>query len=323
MTTLQDRPTLGGQALPQLPVNRPAGVWRRLRRASPFALIYSAAILIFYTIIFIIPFGTGIWLAFQNWDFITTPKFVGLRNFSKAFTDPYFWQALEKTVLFSVVEIAVGLTLAMLFALALSQILGKWQNFYLSLYYLPVITPLVVSIYLWRWLYRPTGGAINTMLDSVGLPAQPFLASPQQALWAITLVIIWANLGTGIVLFLAGINDVPESLFEAARLDGAGFWQSFLPHHPASYSPRTRLPDGCQCNRHGADVRALLSYTGSGLQHSHAGALHLRVGLPRPQSGLWRGRLADHIHDAVGRDRLPTPPLANPMGTLITDGRNR
>ena len=201
---------------------------RRLRRASPFALIYSAAILIFYTIIFIIPFGTGIWLAFQNWDFITTPKFVGLRNFSKAFTDPYFWQALEKTVLFSVVEIAVGLTLAMLFALALSQILGKWQNFYLSLYYLPVITPLVVSIYLWRWLYRPTGGAINTMLDSVGLPAQPFLASPQQALWAITLVIIWAYLGTGIVLFLAGINDVPESLFEAARLDGAGFWQSFF-----------------------------------------------------------------------------------------------
>ena len=108
MTTLQDRPTLGGQALPQLPVNRPAGVWRRLRRASPFALIYSAAILIFYTIIFIIPFGTGIWLAFQNWDFITTPKFVGLRNFSKAFTDPYFWQALEKTVLFSVVEIAMS-----------------------------------------------------------------------------------------------------------------------------------------------------------------------------------------------------------------------
>ena len=164
--------------LPHLPANRPAGVWRRFRRASPFALIYSAAILIFYTIIFIIPFGTGIWLAFQNWDFITTPKFVGLRNFSKAFTDPYFWQALEKTVLFSVVEIAVGLTLAMLFALALSQILGKWQNFYLSLYYLPVITPLVVSIYLWRWLYRPTGGAINTMLEQRGPARATFPGQP-------------------------------------------------------------------------------------------------------------------------------------------------
>ncbi|MCY3903024.1 MAG: sugar ABC transporter permease [Caldilineaceae bacterium] len=228
MTTLQDHPVSGGQTLPQLPVARRDSVWRRFRRASPFALVYSAAILIFYTIIFIIPFGTGIWLAFQNWDFITNPKFVGLRNFTKAFTDQYFWQALEKTVLFSVVEISLGLTIALLFALALSQILGKWRNIYLSLYYLPVITPLVVSLYLWRWLYRPTGGAFNTLLSSVGLPEQPFLASPQQALWAITAVIIWAHLGTGIVLFLAGINDVPESLFEAARLDGAGFWQSFF-----------------------------------------------------------------------------------------------
>ena len=228
MTTLQDHPASGGQTLPQLPVSSQASLWRRFRRASPFALIYSAAILIFYTIIFIIPFGTGIWLAFQNWDFITTPKFVGLRNFGRAFTDQYFWWALQKTLLFSVVEIALGLTLALLFALALSQILGKWQNIYLSLYYLPVITPLVVSLYLWRWLYRPTGGAFNTLLSSVGLPEQPFLASPQQALWAITAVIIWAHLGTGIVLFLAGINDVPESLFEAARLDGAGFWQSFF-----------------------------------------------------------------------------------------------
>ena len=228
MTTLQDNPVSGGQTLPQLPVARRDSVWRRFRRASPFALVYSAAILIFYTIIFIIPFGTGIWLAFQNWDFITNPKFVGLRNFTKAFTDQYFWQALEKTVLFSVVEISLGLTIALLFALALSQILGKWRNIYLSLYYLPVITPLVVSLYLWRWLYRPTGGAFNTLLSSVGLPEQPFLASPQQALWAITAVIIWAHLGTGIVLFLAGINDVPESLFEAARLDGAGFWQSFF-----------------------------------------------------------------------------------------------
>ena len=228
MTTLQDHPVSGGQTLPQLPASSPASLWRRFRRASPFALIYSVAILIFYTIIFIIPFGTGIWLAFQNWDFITTPKFVGLRNFGRAFTDQYFWWALQKTLLFSVVEIALGLSLALLFALALSQILGKWQNIYLSLYYLPVITPLVVSLYLWRWLYRPTGGAFNTLLSSLGLPEQPFLASPQQALWAITAVIIWAHLGTGIVLFLAGINDVPESLFEAARLDGAGFWQSFF-----------------------------------------------------------------------------------------------
>lgn len=203
------------------------GLLARFRRASPFALIYAGAILIFYTAIFIIPFGTGIWLAFQNWDFITTPKFVGLRNFTKAITDEYFWLALKTTILFSVVEIAAGVGIALLLALALSYMRGRWQHIFLALYYLPVITPLVVSIYLWRWLYRPTGGAFNAMLSTVGLPEQPFLASPDQALWAITVVIIWANLGTGAVLFLAGMNDVPESLYEAARLDGAGFWQMF------------------------------------------------------------------------------------------------
>lgn len=203
-------------------------LWRRFRRASPFALLYAAAILIFYTVIFIIPFFTGIWLAFQNWDFLTQPKFVGVRNFAKALSDEYFWLALQKTVLFSVVEISIGVAVALLLALALSYMRGKWQNIYLSLYYLPVITPTVVSIYLWSWLYRPTGGALNSLLSTIGLPPQPFLASPQQALWAITTVVIWAHLGTGIVLFLAGMNDVPESLYEAARLDGAGFWQMFF-----------------------------------------------------------------------------------------------
>ena len=173
MTTLQDRPTLGGQAFNR---NCPStaqpgcGGDSKAARQSLRTNLFRRHPDFLYDYL-----HHPVWhrnlAGFQNWDFITTPKFVGLRNFSKAFTDPYFWQALEKTVLFSVVEIAVGLTLAMLFALALSQILGKWQNFYLSLYYLPVITPLVVSIYLWRWLYRPTGGAINTMLDSVGLPA--------------------------------------------------------------------------------------------------------------------------------------------------------
>jgi multiple sugar transport system permease protein len=204
------------------------GLLWRFRRASPLALIYAGAITIFYLTIFIIPFGTAIWLAFQNWDFLTTPKFVGLRNFAKALSDEYFWQALKTTALFSVVEISLGVGLALLLALALSQLLGRTRNLFLSLYYLPVITPAVVAIYLWSWLYRPTGGAFNTFLESIGLPAQPFLASPQQALWCITAMVIWANVGGAAVILLAGMNDVPESLYEAARLDGAGFWAVFF-----------------------------------------------------------------------------------------------
>ncbi|MEZ4865953.1 MAG: sugar ABC transporter permease [Caldilineaceae bacterium] len=217
----------GGQIIHRAVTKSRQGLWWRWRRASPLALLYAAVVLIFYATIFVIPFGTAIWLAFQNWDFLTEPKFVGLRNFIKAFSDNYFWQAFKISLLFSAVEIALGVGFALLLALALSHVRNKPQRFFLVIYYLPVVTPTVASIYLWRWLYRPTGGTLNALLATFGLPEQPFLASPTQALWCITAMVIWANVGGAAVILLAGMNDVPESLYEAARLDGAGFWQMF------------------------------------------------------------------------------------------------
>jgi len=209
-------------------VSRKRGLRWRLRRYSLLGSVYGAAVTIFYTLFFLIPFGTAIWLSFQNWDFLTDPRFVGTRNFAKALRDDYFWSALKVTLTFSVVEISVGVSLALLLALMLDQMKGRWQNLFLSLYYLPVITPGVVSIYLWRWMYRPTGGAFNTVLASFGLPQQQFLNSNSQALWAITAFVIWANVGGAAVILLAGMNDVPQHLYEAARLDGAGFWRVFF-----------------------------------------------------------------------------------------------
>ena len=210
-------------------------IWRLQsnRRISPLALFTVLCLVVFYGIIFVVPFIASIWIAFQNWDFIVTPKFVGARNFDHALHDPYFWQALRVTVLFSVVEIASGTTLALLLAILLSRLWEHLQRLYLGLIYLPVITPTVVSILLWRWLYQPNGGALNTVLHSLGLPEQPFLNSPDQALWCITAMVVWQFLGSGVIIFLAGINDIPQHLFEAAKLDGAGFaqqvWHLILP----------------------------------------------------------------------------------------------
>jgi ABC-type sugar transport system permease subunit len=212
-----------------LPANQERkGIIGQFRHSSPLGLIYAAAVIIFYSAIFVIPFGTAIWLSLQNWDFLTRPRFVGLRNFEKLLGDQYFWGALKTTVLFSVVEISLGVGLALLLALMLDHLRGKWGNLFLSLYYLPVITPIVVVVYLWSWLYRPTGGAFNTALAALGLPPQPFLASTEQALWAITAMVIWANVGGAAVILLAGMKDVPQSLYDAAKIDGAGFWQMFF-----------------------------------------------------------------------------------------------
>jgi multiple sugar transport system permease protein len=199
---------------------------RRWQKASPLALIVALCLILFYSVIFVIPFAVSIWLSFQNWDFIVNPVFVGLANYRQALTDPDFLHALRVTVEFSVAEITIAVTLALLVALPLSRLKGAPQQVLLLAYYLPVIMPAVVSILLWRWLlYLPSGGVLNALLESLGLPAQPFLNSPSQALWCIIVMVVWSYLGNIIVLNLAGINDVPESLLEAARLDGASFVQ--------------------------------------------------------------------------------------------------
>ena len=211
-----------------LPVSGSPRTWWRRRGYSALGTVYGAFVVLFYLVFLLLPFGTAIWLSFHNWDFLTNPKYVGTRNFAKAVSDNYFWQALKVTATFSVFEIAIGVSLALLLALMLNQMKGKWQNLFLSLYYVPVVTPGVVSIYLWRWLYRPTGGAFNTFLASLHLPEQQFLNSPTQALWCIIAFVVWANVGGAAVILLAGMNDVPEHLYEAAKLDGAGFWRQFF-----------------------------------------------------------------------------------------------
>ncbi len=205
-----------------------ARVLHALRHASPLGMLFAIAIFAFYSLVFVIPFVTAIWLSFQNWDYLTTPIFVGSRNYRELIADAYFWQALRTTLLFSVVEISTGVWLALLLSLMLDHLTRRWSRLFLALYYLPVITPIVVSVYLWRWLYRPTGGAFNLLLGSVGLPEQPFLASTQQALWAITAMVVWANVGGVAVILLAGMKDVPLSLYDAAQIDGAGFWRVFF-----------------------------------------------------------------------------------------------
>jgi ABC-type sugar transport system permease subunit len=188
-------------------------------------VVTALFLLAYYTVIFVVPFGRAIWLSFQNWDFIVDPVYVGSRNYRHALNDDYFWKAFRVTVTFAVTEIAIGMILAFLVALSLSQLGSRLQRFYLGLFYLPVVVPGVVSILLWRWLYLPSGGAFNTLLTRFGLPEQPFLNSPDQALWCVIVLVIWSNLGGAAIILLAGVNEIPASLLEAARLDGAGLWQ--------------------------------------------------------------------------------------------------
>lgn len=207
---------------------RVTGRWFRPRPGLSWLGLGTAIVLvIYYAAIFVVPFGMAVWLSLQNWDFIMEPLYVGLANYRGAVADPYFWKALRVTVTFSAAIVTIGLSLQLLLALLLSQLPSRPQRLFLVVYYLPVVVPSVVAVILWRWLYLPQGGPLNELLVRIGLPEQPFLNSPGQALWAVIVMVVWTYIGTGTVLFVAGIHNIPRDLFEAAELDGADVWQRF------------------------------------------------------------------------------------------------
>jgi multiple sugar transport system permease protein len=191
-------------------------------------VIVALAILAYYIALFAIPFGRAIWLSFHNWDFLSDPVYIGTRNYERVVQDDYFWEAVKVTALYAVLRIGIGLTVSFLVALGISQLKERLQRIYLGIYYLPVVIPGVVSIILWRWLYRPADGPLNSVLNSLGIDSQPFLNSTSQALPAIVVMAIWSGLGSSAIIFFAGVNEVPSDLLEAAKLDGAGLRQQTL-----------------------------------------------------------------------------------------------
>ena len=152
-----------------------------------------------------------------------------MRKYERARNDDYFWKALRVTVMLSVAEIVTGIFASFLVALGISQMRGaKRQRAFLGIFYLPVVIPSIVTVLLWRFLYLPSGGVFNNVLGRIGIPAQPFLNSPSQALWCIVAMVVWANLGGSAIIFFAGINEVSTDLLEASRLDGAGLWHQTI-----------------------------------------------------------------------------------------------
>lgn len=194
-----------------------------MRRFSVMGALVALGLIVYYAVVFLYPFYRAIWLSFHNWDFIVEPVPVGLRNYDRALHDEYFWKALKVTVMFSVAEITAGVIASFLVALGISRLRsGALQRLFLGIFYLPVVIPSIVTVLLWRFLYLPSDGAFNSVLARLGIPPQPFLSSPSQALWCIVAMVVWANVGGAAIIFFAGINEVSEDLLEASRLDGAG-----------------------------------------------------------------------------------------------------
>lgn len=169
-----------------------------------------------------IPALTAIWLTFTDWNMIRAPRYVGLDNILQLGKDKLFWQALKVTTVYTLISVPVGLVVSFLLALLLNTKV-RGIAFFRTVYYLPSIVPAVASAVLWAWIFNTDFGLANVVLNAVGLPKIQWLQDPDWSLPALIVMSLW-GLGAGMVIYLAGLQGIPRSFYEAAEIDGAGRW---------------------------------------------------------------------------------------------------
>ncbi|MGV9269593.1 carbohydrate ABC transporter permease [Kitasatospora sp. NPDC003701] len=199
-------------------------LWRRRERW--WAVVFLAPQLLALLAFLVGPLGFAIVLSFMRWDGLGDATWVGLDNFEAQLTDPAFGRAVWNTLKIGLITVPGGLVLALLLALALHGVRGRTA--YRVIYFLPVVTSSVAVSVIWQMILGGgTDGILNgTVQDLFGVTLPNWLADPDWVVPAIAVVTIWSSLGLNVVIFLAGLATIPPSLLEAARIDGAGPWQT-------------------------------------------------------------------------------------------------
>lgn len=211
---------------PQLAgVARQSRLRRKLRAEWLPAYLCLLPALVVISVFSLFPVIYSLRLSLYRWDFIAPqPEFVGLRNFERIFGSDQFWQVMRNTLVFSGGTVA----LIVVFALALALFLDvklRGIAFFRALYFIPHLTPMVAIATLWMFLYDPLDGLINQTLGLFGIPGPEWLQSTTWAMPALIVMKVWKATGYYTVLFLAGLQSIPNDLHEAARVDGASLLQ--------------------------------------------------------------------------------------------------
>lgn len=165
-------------------------------------------------------------LSFTEYEIITPPELVGWANFQRVFNDKLFYASLYNTAYISLLSVPLQQLLALALALSLNQKL-RGITLFRTIFYLPSQMPLVAAALLWLWVLNPDFGLANALLDQVGLPPLKWLFDINLVKPSIVLITLWGGIGTAMIVYLAGLQGVPESLYEAASIDGATSWQQF------------------------------------------------------------------------------------------------
>lgn len=214
-----------------------------LKRKFPFKLkaigthwqaayLFLAPALTAILMFFFVPVMAAFLISFTDLDIyalsdFSKARFVGLKNYQALLSDPLFWKALRNTFYFVLVAGPLGVAISLAAAMLLNSKLVKFKALFRLAYFMPVVTTLVAIAIVWRFIYHPRFGMINYFLSLIHIPPIDWLGDPDWAMPAIILMAVWKNFGYNMIIFIAGLQNIPEYLYEAAVIEGANRWQLF------------------------------------------------------------------------------------------------
>jgi len=202
-------------------------------KASTAGWVFAAPALTVIAVFFALPVLAALALSLTDFDIyalanLDNLRFVGLHNYVALLQNPLFWQALGNTLYFVVVGVPLSIVMSLGAALLLNSKLGWFKPFFRTAYFAPVVTTVVAVAVIWRYLFHTKYGLVNWGLSYLGIHPIDWLGDPHWAMPTIILFAVWKNFGYNMIIFLAGLQAIPEDLYEAARIDGASGWRQLL-----------------------------------------------------------------------------------------------
>jgi multiple sugar transport system permease protein len=198
------------------------------RRKAIEGYLYISPFLIGFLIFTAYPLLASFYLSFTNYNIISSPVWAGLENYQRAFTqDDLFWSSLARTGKYALYVVPLGLACSLAAAMLLNQGF-RGTAIFRTFFFLPSITPIIASVLIWLWLLQPSIGVVNYLLSLIGVPGPPWVQSTTWAIPSLVILSLWNTAGgSRMIVFLAGLQGVPQELYEAAHIDGASPWQRF------------------------------------------------------------------------------------------------
>lgn len=195
-------------------------------------IIFLGPAMLAIFVFFFIPVVSAFVISFTDFDIyslgnFSNARFIGLRNYTQLFEDPLFWTALQNTLFFVILAGPLSVCVSLFAAMLLNAKLVKFRGIFRLSYFMPVVTTLIAVAIVWRFIYHPRFGLLNYLLGFFQINPVDWLGDPFWAMPAIVLMSVWKNFGYNMIIFIAGLNNIPSDLYEAATIEGASWWQQF------------------------------------------------------------------------------------------------